>query len=90
MLKVEDKFVLEQRLRDLGFDTRELQSLQAKVDGKLRTLTAVTDPAHDADGQLHFFATWQDEFAEPTRIFWHELTKSTQAKVLVITTMYQY
>jgi hypothetical protein len=81
MLKLEEKLVLAERLRELGFDSSQLQPLQANVNGRVRQLTQVSDPARDADGQLHFSAMWQNGVQHPERVFWHELTKSTQSRV---------
>ena len=81
MLKLEDKLVLVDRLRQLGFDPAQLQPLQANINGRMRQLAEVSDPARDADGQLHFSATWQNGTQSPERVFWHELSRATQIRV---------
>lgn len=86
MLKIENKLVLEDRLRQLGFDTTQLLPLQANINGQLRQLVHLSDPARDADGQVHFSVAWQNGSGYPERVFWHELTKSTQSRVSVLAT----
>jgi len=69
---VKSKPLLVQKLVALGVDPDSLQSLQARLNGTLKTVKEFRHPDRDENGLLHFEAVWTSTHM-PSRVFYPDL-----------------
>jgi len=77
---VKSKPLLVQKLVALGVDPDSLQSLQARLNGTLKTVKEFRHPDRDENGLLHFEAVWTSTHM-PSRVFYPDLNARAREHV---------